>query len=430
MTAARAGTIYLCANLISSGIPLFLLPFLTRVLSPEDYGTIVIFQLMVSASTAFSGLSVHGAIGVAWFQYDRREHPYIVGAGLIVAAASTSLCAVVAATIGLIFGADLLGINAFWLAMAAVTAGLNILLQCRLVLWQSQQLPLSMASVQMTASGLNVGLSIFLILALGWGPEGRNAGIAMSALIMALIAVASFFYLKQAVLSFRSDQVRWLLGFGLPLIPHSLAGLCIAMSDRYLVSAHLGSDAIGVYGAAAQLGSLMLVIGDAFGKAFKPWLFQRMATQKSSDALIVVGALYASIPIFLLVAVFLGTVFTISVPILLGPEYRSAIEILPLLIIGGGFGGIYVAMSGLFFFSGRTALLSGINMAAAVVGFLLTYVLVKGFSVEGAATGYAVTQALLALSLWVSAFKAFPLPWGQVRAGLEAWLQSLRAIER
>jgi O-antigen/teichoic acid export membrane protein len=63
----KAG-IFLGANIVSAGIPFLLLPFLTKALTPSDYGIVAMFGVMVNVFGTLTGLSVHGAIGVRYFE--------------------------------------------------------------------------------------------------------------------------------------------------------------------------------------------------------------------------------------------------------------------------------------------------------------------------------------------------------------------------
>jgi O-antigen/teichoic acid export membrane protein len=45
-----------------------MLPILTRYLTPEDYGIISVFTVLVSILAVFTGLSIHGAINVNFFK--------------------------------------------------------------------------------------------------------------------------------------------------------------------------------------------------------------------------------------------------------------------------------------------------------------------------------------------------------------------------
>ena len=53
-------SVYTFANVLNASIPFFLLPILTNTLTPEDYGLISIFQLILSLTIPFTGLNVEG----------------------------------------------------------------------------------------------------------------------------------------------------------------------------------------------------------------------------------------------------------------------------------------------------------------------------------------------------------------------------------
>jgi O-antigen/teichoic acid export membrane protein len=301
-----------------------------------------------------------------------------------------------------------------------------VVLQCRLVLWQSQHRPLHNAILQFTASVLNVSLSLIAVLALGMRGDGRNAGVAIAAVLMACVAISLFIASREVRWAPDRLQMRTLAVFGLPLILHMLAGVLLGTADRWTVSVQLGPHWLGVYGAGAQLGMVMAILADAFVKAYGPWLYARLASTDPNDKHCAVGAIYAAIPAFLCAAAVLGVVLHWVSGALLGPQYRAATRVLPWFMLGGAFSGVYVCTSVLFFFSGRTALLASVTLSAALLGATLTWMLVSTLGVDGAAIGYASTQGLLALITSAVAFNSFDLPWREPRKALAVWSQPLR----
>lgn len=421
MKVLRTGAIYVVANLLSAAIPFLLLPILTRALGPDEYGHIVSFALLVTLCLTLSGLNAHSALGVIWFRRPKDEIPSYVGAALALALVST---AVIAACVGIVlWRSPGLGgaLTPAWGIAAALTAGANVILQCRLVLWQSEQKALQSASLQLVASALNVGLSLVAVFLLGWGAAGRNAGIAVSAGLLACVAIYMFHAGHEVRWSARRGQVKTLLAFGLPLIFHTLAGVLLGTADRWIISIQLGSGSLGVYGAGAQLGMTMAILADAFVKAYGPWMYEKLASAKAVDKHYAVGAIYAMIPTFLCGAAVLWIVLHLASSILLGPRFQDAVPLLPWFMLGGAFTGVYVCTSVLFFYSGRTALLSSVTLPSAVLGTMFTWMLVARYGVVGAAMGYSFTQALLALFVGAFALKSFDLPWGEGRKAITVW---------
>ena len=130
-------SIYTGANILNAAIPFLLMPVLTRVLSPADYGTIAMFGIVVSIMGAFTGLSVHGAVGVRYFQLERQRMPSYVGGCLAILAVSSAVMLVV-----VLVCRRWLEIVAHvpgnWLLVAVLISGAQFLINIRLSLWQVQ----------------------------------------------------------------------------------------------------------------------------------------------------------------------------------------------------------------------------------------------------------------------------------------------------
>lgn len=81
----RSASIYTLTNVINKAIPFLLLPILTRYLTPEDYGIVSMFGVLVSLVTPFTGLSIHGAIARMYYEIDSVDiKAYITNCLLIL----------------------------------------------------------------------------------------------------------------------------------------------------------------------------------------------------------------------------------------------------------------------------------------------------------------------------------------------------------
>ena len=425
MQFIHAGAIYAMANIASAAVPFLLLPLLTRVLGPAEYAHIVSFALLVTLCLTVVGLNAHAVLGVVWFTLPREEIPAFTGTALGLAVGSTVIMAPTVAAILWLFPNVGGGISPAWGAAAALTAGATVILQCRLVLLQSQHRPIPNAVLQFTASLLNVGLSLVAVLVFGWGGDGRNAGIVVANALMACIAIGLFIGARETRWAPDRAQLRTIITFGAPLIVHTLAAVLLSTSDRWAVSLKLGPRALGVYGVGAQLGMVMAILADAFVKAFGPWLYAKITSPDPDDKHSAVGAIYTAMPAFVCMAAVVGVVLHLISSALLGPQYRAAASVLPFFMLGGAFSGIYLCTSGLYFVSGRTALLARVTLSSAAIGASLTWVLVSMFGVPGAAIGYAATQGVLALLTTTVAMKSFDLPWGDPGKAITIWSRSV-----
>ena len=65
--------------------------------------------------------------------------------------------------------------------------------------------------------------------------------------------------------------------FGIPMLPHIVAGSAIIYLDRLVVSTLLGPHALGIYMVAMQLGMAMIGLVEPMNKALAPWLFAQLS---------------------------------------------------------------------------------------------------------------------------------------------------------
>ncbi len=413
MRLLRSGLIYTAANLATAALPLLLLPILTRTLGPVEYGQVVAFALIVTLAGAVAGMNVHGAVGVLWFRREPEEMKDIVGAAMFVAILSTVIVAPLVALILYLFPDVGAGLSPIWGAAAAVTAGANVVIQARLALWRARQLPWRMATLQFSTAALNLALSLLAVLVLGLGAGGRNGGYLAATLVAALVAICALMLGNELRWTVRRQHLAELLRFGAPLIIHLLASAILTTADRWVVSIRLDAEALGIYGAGAQLGMVMAILGDAFVKAYAPWFYERLRADTHNDRLWAVGASYAAIPFFLLVGLCVGFALHIVSGIALGPAYAASASLLPWFMLGGALSGVYLSVASLYFFHGRTGLLATVAVASGLVGLTTTVILTTAFGMAGAAAGYAASQAVLGFVSLGVAMRTFDLPWGR-----------------
>ena len=419
----RDGAIYTAANVLSAGVPFLLLPVLTRALEPQEYGAVVNFFMLVSLCNALAGLGVHSAVSVKWFSREGEDFPAYVGAAVVLAMLSTALCSGALAFAALAFANDL-GLARWCWPLAAVFAGSLAIIGVRTTLWQSQRMALRAAGLQVTNAVVNISLSLFAVFALALGGAGRIAGAVLASVLCAGAAIALLRSAGDMRWSTAWRDILKLLRFGLPLIPHTLAGALMASADRFSVAGGLGVEALGVYGAAAQLGMAMNILGDAMVKALSPWMYRQMASPSGAGRLRVVAATYLLVPIWLILALTLWGVFALAAPLLLDKRYLAAIDLVPFFLLGGAMSSIYLNIAGLYFFTSKTEWLSTATVLSSASALVLAPLMVAKFGLRGAAFAYFLIQALQLVLSWLLSTRVQPMPWARPGMALRVLARS------
>lgn len=409
----KAG-IYLAANILNAGIPFLLMPILTRVLSPADYGTIAMFAIVLSIFGAFTGLSVHGAVSVRYLQLDKVKLAEYVGACVGILLASTSIVLFVVFVLGDIL-VDATGITLDWLLIGVVLSGFQFLGNIRLALWQASGSALTYGKFQVGQSLMNAALSLLLILLLGMAWEGRLVGQGVAIVFFGVLAIYclrrdGFLKLPLAWKETLNDALR----FGVPLIPHVIGGLLIVAVDRFVIVRMLDLAHAGIYMVALQVGQVVGLLTESFNKAYAPWLMSRLS--HPSDAMrrkIVKGtyAYFVSVPAL---AAIIGLTAPWFMPLIVGAKFQESAILVIYIAVGFAFGGCYFMVTNYVFFESKTKLLAVVTFLSGVINIPLMIYLVGQNGVVGAAQAFMLTQLLSFMGTWGLAHRVHPMPWFKI----------------
>ena len=420
----RSGAIYGVANVIAAGVPFLLLPILTRVLTPSQYGEVVSFYMLVAVSGSVAGLSLQAAVGVRWLDLSRGDPRRYTASAILLVFLSTGVAALLASALAPLAGIEL---SAPICALAAVVAGSNVLQGIRFAVWQSCERPLPAATLQVSSAVLNIALSLLAVLVLQMGGTGRIVGATVASVIVA-VAGAWLLIRERSATHPSVIDLRALLRFGLPLTPHTLAGALLANADRFAVSTQLGSGALGIYGTAAQLGMVINVMADAAVKAYSPSMYRLLSRNTPRSRLRVVAITYLSIPVWLLIAGVLWVAYFLLGTWLLGDRYLDAIELSGWFLFGGALTGVYLNIAGLFFFTGKTEWVSVATVSASVFALLLAPHAVSSSGLNGGGMTYLCAQFAMLTAAWVLSRQIRPMPWGRPVLALRVLMRQRPSI--
>jgi O-antigen/teichoic acid export membrane protein len=406
----RTAGIYTASSALGGVIPFLLVPVLTRHMEPTEYGIAAMFVTATAFGGVLTGLSVHGAVTVRYFEPEKFSPYTYVGSCVWILVAST--VAVVLLT--LLLGNSLvthLGLPVSWLVVAILASGFMFVINIRLVLWQVTFAAGRYAALQLSMTALHGSLAILLVVAFAAGWQGRAGAQAIATVSIGLFALWSLY--RAGYLHRRPDSaaIRDALAFGLPLVPHALGGLLISMSDRLVVATKMGLDDAGIYSAGAQVGLVMALLTDAFNRAYSPWLFAQLrdadAERKSRLVRLTylyVGTLFLGVGAYALLSPWLFE-------LLVGDAYAQAREVSIWVALGGAFQGLYY-MVGLYInYVSRNVYLAGITICVGLINVPMTMMLVEEHGAVGAAYAYALTQALFAVLAFLLSRRSYPMPW-------------------
>lgn len=406
----RSIVVYACAFGVAGATPFVLLPLLTHHLGPVAFGQATAFLMFTALLANVTGLSAHGFASVRFFKAQASELPAITGSAVATLAGSHLLAVVVVALLhpwlrrlfDLPLQMMLLGVAAAWLL------NLNLL---GLALFQAAGEAVRYLQARLLQAALEIALGtavVLLVAAEAWARTGTyTAALAASACFGLLMAWRNG---RLAALAER----RWsqdLLTFGVPLVPHILAGTLVVYLDRLMVSSLLGAQGLGLYMAALQVGMAMTALVEPLNKALAPWLFKQLALNDPAVRCMLVRRTYQLFAVLCGLGLVLWWVADAFFDRLVGPAYADARPLLPWLVAGFVAQGLYAAVVNYLFYAEKTGRLSAVSVVAAAVGGVLSFALTRQWGLHGAAVSFAANSLLLFALVWAVAARAVPMPW-------------------
>ncbi|GAC1433690.1 MAG: oligosaccharide flippase family protein [Burkholderiaceae bacterium] len=402
--------IYTVTAAFSAGVPLILLPILTRLFSPEEYGKVAIFAVVVQILGTLTGLSVHGAVGMRYFDRDRLDFPRYVASCLTILLASTALVLVLV-LITLPWLEKFTKLPGYWLVLAVLLSGSNFVIQTQLSIWQASKQPLRFGILRITQALTDLVLSLLLVIVAGLAWQGRTGAIAVAGFLTAAVAFVTLLRGKWLRFPIERDYIKNALHFGVPLIPHAIGWMLIAMIDRFLISNILDVASTGIYMVALQIGLVMTLMNDALNRAYSPLLIEALSVGDPKRDVKIVRATYTFFLVLLVLGIALGLLAPAILGVLVGTKFQAVAPVVIFITIGQAINGMYYMVATYVFYAGRTASLAVITLSSGLLNIAISYWLLKTRGLEGAGQAFLIAQAVLFLGTWWLSQRSRPMPW-------------------
>lgn len=399
--------VYTGANIINAVIPFLLLPILTRILSPAEYGLVAMFQTVLAIFGVFTGAGFHAAVRTRYFKMDSDRFPVYTGVCMLLMTLTTMITLGVV-TLLLEPLAAFTSLDTNLLLLAVIVSAMQFYAQIRLVIWQVKRKPFAYSIFQILQSIMNLGLSLYLVVALSEGAQGRINGIAITIFVFGLIAIITLFYTRQAKPGLNRDDAVSALKFSLPLIPYSLTAMLVLMADRFILNSTLGVESVGIYFVALQLAIPITVITDGINRAFTPWCYEKMQREHHHFMI-------ATTYLLMLIFVAITLLYCISIyflfDIIVGPTYQQGITITLILAVAACLHACTMMVSKGVFYAEKTERLPLITITLGASYIVVAIAMVENFGLLGLACSYLGYKLISMPVFWKVSYHAYPQPW-------------------
>lgn len=418
--------VYGLSSIVARMLNYMLTPYLTRVLSTGEYGVITdLYALIPFAMVVLTMGLESGYFRFAGKAADGREKDRVFS----TAWAAVAGMALLFLGLAFLFLGDIARVTGYgdhpsWIMMTAGIVALDAFMAVPYARLREQGRAKAYVVVRCASVVLTI---IFCVLfysgfpAMGLYEAGFGPGYYLAANL--IVSFLTVFMLLPTMRGVRFSPDRRVLGamllYSLPLLLGGIAGTANEFIDRqmikYLMPADISIQALGVYGAVVKIGVILLLFTQMYRLAAEPFF---LADFKKDD-FVRTNAEAMKYFIIVSVGIFLGiTLFTDLFELLIGPDFREGIYILPVVLLGNILSGVVLNLSFWYKQMGRTGFALLVTGTGLVFMVVFNILLVPALGIYGAALARSVCEVAMVAVSYALNRRYCPTPYDLRRIGI------------
>jgi len=212
--------------------------------------------------------------------------------------------------------------------------------------------------------------------------------------------------------------VQTLLVYSFPIMLTSLSGVLNQLTDRLLLRRFLpegfypgftSEDALGIYGNCLKLSIFMALAINSFKFAADPFFFSRAEDKNSPKLLADVTKWFVIVCVILWVGISLN--LDVVGLLLRSPDYRTGLDVVPILLLANLLLGVYYNISFWFKLSDKTKYGTLIAVVGAVITVVLNIILIPRIGYMGCAWAFLISTLAMTVMCYVLGELHYPVPY-------------------
>lgn len=404
---------------------IILTPFYTRVFTPSEYG--IITELY--AYVVFLIVILTYGMETGFFRYadneEEKDHVYKTS---LISLAFTSLLFIAFVFVLIEPVSKVLEYpdNTEFIQLLAIIVAMDAFTSIPFARIRLKNQALKYSIIRIVEVSVNVGANVFFLVYCrdnftekAWiGKIYNPENAIIYVLISNLLATGA----KTLMLSgeiflslgrFSRKLLGKLLKYSSPLLIAGLAGTVNEAIDRILLRRLLPDESnpleqLGIYGANYKLAVLMTLFVQMFRFAAEPFFFSKKDDKNAKEV-------YASVMKYFIIfamLIFLSVTMFIDIFIhFIGPDFRSGMNIVPVILMANLFMGVFFNLSIWYKLKNRTFYGAIIVSAGAVLTFMINYFFIPRYGYEASAWSHFISYGIMVLLSFFMGRKYFPVSY-------------------
>ncbi|RBP58085.1 O-antigen/teichoic acid export membrane protein [Alkalibaculum bacchi] len=411
----KNSSLYLLTTIILNASSFLLLPYYTRLISPDEFGNIYLMQTISTILGMIASIQIQTSI--TRYYYDYKENTQKLKNMYSSIICYTFLQSTI--IYGFVF---YMNSKIFWfleieffpyMAFFLISSYLLIFYNLVLSLLYVEEKARVISIISILAGIISIILTIILVNKF----DDKIYGFALSKLLSAIFYFILFIYFSKDyfTIKFRMTDIKEYITFSLQRLPTGFSSWLVTFADRFMVYGYIGAYENGLYSTGYKMGQIPDLIYNAINQAYVPYVFNNYTNQndKNNTKLIEIANYMFTLFIFV---IFILIVFSKELIFILDRRYKDSLGIMIIILMAYGLNGIKLIFHcPMDYVKKYGKIKSIIWMSSAVINVILNAILIPKFGVYGAAIATLISYIVTIIPTIYFSNKAIYIKYDYVK---------------
>ncbi len=417
--------IYGLATVLPRMLNFLLLPLYTGILVTAGYGEVSVIFAWIAIFNVFLAYGMETAF--FRFYHKNPDQEKVVSTALISIMATTLLFVVIA----LLYQnkmASAADIDLLFVRYAIAIIALDAFVIIPFAWLRANEKPMNYAVVKIANVVINLGLNIFFLVGLPGIAEGNPDGIfawmyrpdfEIAYIFISNLIASAITFLLMLPLYLKSnyvfDSALWkrMMNYAWPVLLAGVAYTINEVFDKILLERLLPEDIAqsetGMYAACYKLGMFMTLFATAFRMGIEPFFFSHAETKNPQNAYAQITDYFVVLGSILLLAI---VVFADVLKVLfIDEDYWEAMTVVPLVLLGSFFLGIYHNLSVWYKVTDKTRYGAFISIVGAIITISINFIFIPKIGYMASAIATLLAYATMMVLSYYFGRSRYPIPY-------------------
>ncbi len=395
---------YTLLGFLAPAVNFFLIPVYSKFLTPSDFGIITLATIVTAVLVNISGMGISGAFTRFYYDVmdDREKIRNLLNTSIFTILFFTGILGLIFFLVGdpvmnLIFKNREFTIATYGLFMLITALATN--LQTIVQAWYRNEEKVKAYAFWSITFFVCVVIGIYWgVVVLEKGAVGSVGGRMWGLLAPSVIFLIYLF--ASGRFSYSMPVARRMLVYGVPLVVYLLLTLGFNSVDKIMLERFLTLEALGLYGFAYLVSTVIEILINAVNSAINPQIFRMLKDGSSESMKKIRDMISANVLAMIFVMVWIMALCGPAVEWFIDSRYHDTIFYMPLLVAAYIPRLLFTYFNIPFFYYHKTKALPWISAVSLTAGILFNIVLLPLMGIYGVCLAVFLTRMIQCSLAW------------------------------